>query len=355
MPSYVATRPLGTSRRQYEYGDVVDLANLTGSEAMAAIASGALIPARFVATAAQLAAANPIPGAGQVCYATDTRVMRVGDGVTAFSSLPAYRRLDAALTDSANHYLGRTTIAHDGSDTAGWPDRFSFLFIDPTDGETRSGYFNEYGEVRSRAARRTTVALRCQAHASQSGSVNVFEVANSGNSVTYFAVSPAVAAATVPVTAPNIPVDLIRTTDANAINASTVLVSDSVMTVALLAATTYVIEGELFYDCAAAADMKTRFDFTSAPTRSHIAAIAKEATTSTTSTGQGHFGERVHNSNFVAGGAGTGTGNTISLMFSGTVTTNQATTLTIQYAQNTSDATDLVVRAGSRLSYRKAG
>ena len=88
MPSYRTSRQFASRRRQYETGDPVLLADLDADEVQAAVTSGAVIPVRFVDTAAALAAANPTPGAGVVCYATDTYVEKIGDGVTAYNSLP---------------------------------------------------------------------------------------------------------------------------------------------------------------------------------------------------------------------------------------------------------------------------
>lgn len=89
MPSYYATRSVSTRARQYEAGDVVVLTTLTEDERQRYQTSGAIVPARFVDTAANLAKQNPIVGAGLVAYATDTGDVRIGDGVTAWSSLPA--------------------------------------------------------------------------------------------------------------------------------------------------------------------------------------------------------------------------------------------------------------------------
>jgi lysophospholipase L1-like esterase len=90
MPtSYVTTRQLATRRRQYEVGDLVTLANLDADERLDAVASGAVVPARFVGTAAEIARRTDVPGPGVQVYEDDTRVLRIGDGVTAPGSLPA--------------------------------------------------------------------------------------------------------------------------------------------------------------------------------------------------------------------------------------------------------------------------
>jgi hypothetical protein len=87
MPSYYATRSVPARSRQYEAGDPVTLSTLTEDERARFTASGAIVPARFVDTAANLAKQNPVVGAGLVAYATDTGEIKIGDGVNAYSSL----------------------------------------------------------------------------------------------------------------------------------------------------------------------------------------------------------------------------------------------------------------------------
>jgi lysophospholipase L1-like esterase len=89
MPSYYATRSVPARSRQYEAGDPVTLSTLTEDERARYTASGAIVPARFVDTAANLAKQNPVVGAGLVAYATDSGDVRVGDGTTAYNSLAA--------------------------------------------------------------------------------------------------------------------------------------------------------------------------------------------------------------------------------------------------------------------------
>jgi hypothetical protein len=107
------------------------------------------------------------------------------------------------LADSQKRFL-RIDIPNDGSDTALWPDRYANYF-----NGTRTGYFNEYGEVRARPAKASTVALRAMGHTS-GGTTNIFEVANTGGATKYFTVASNGAALTVPlastaaITAPNI-------------------------------------------------------------------------------------------------------------------------------------------------------
>ena len=90
------------------------------------------------------------------------------------------------LTDSTAENLLRVNIDNDGSPTAGWPDRLAFYFAG-----TRSGYFNEYGEIRARPARHNTVAMRAMGWGGAPVSTaDIFQVANSNSSVLYFGVGP---------------------------------------------------------------------------------------------------------------------------------------------------------------------
>lgn len=90
---------------------------------------------------------------------------------------------EVTLGDSSVQFL-RVNIPDDETDTATWPDRIACYF----DG-TRSGYFNEYGEIRARAATSSTIAFRTQAHASAPTSRVILQVTNSTNATTYFSVS----------------------------------------------------------------------------------------------------------------------------------------------------------------------
>lgn len=87
----------------------------------------------------------------------------------------------ATLADSSIQYM-RVNIPDDGTATSGWPDRYANYF-----NGTRTGYFNEYGEVRARPAKNNTVAMRAMGHTS--GTANIFEVTNTNQSSTYLSVS----------------------------------------------------------------------------------------------------------------------------------------------------------------------
>lgn len=88
--------------------------------------------------------------------------------------------------------------------TGGTPDAFSFYYGGSGGtGGTRTGYHNEYGELRARPALQATVALRAMGHASGSTG-NIFEVANTDMSAVRLGVSESAAALTVPLTATSI-------------------------------------------------------------------------------------------------------------------------------------------------------
>ena len=90
----------------------------------------------------------------------------------------------AGLTDSTADQFLRVNITDDASPTAGWPDRLEFRFSG-----IRTGYFNEYGELRARPAKVNTVALRAMQWSGAS-TTDIFQVANSTSSVLYFGVGP---------------------------------------------------------------------------------------------------------------------------------------------------------------------
>lgn len=85
---YVATRPFPTAARQYQGGEEINTSAMTSAEFMRGISDGSVIPARFYGTAAQVAAITAVPGPGVPVFEEDTRVYRIGDGVTPIGSLP---------------------------------------------------------------------------------------------------------------------------------------------------------------------------------------------------------------------------------------------------------------------------
>lgn len=104
------------------------------------------------------------------------------------------------LTDLPNQKLGRVDILADGTNSATWPDRLAFYFTPVAGTATRTGYHNEYGELRARPALSTTVALRAMAYTGNPSTQNIFEVTNQGQTATFLGISPSTAAFGVPVT-----------------------------------------------------------------------------------------------------------------------------------------------------------
>lgn len=81
------------------------------------------------------------------------------------------------------------------------PDSFAFYYGGASgSGGTRTGYHNEYGELRARPALQSTVALRAMGHTAGSTG-NIFEVAHAALTPVYLAVSQTAAVFSVPVTA----------------------------------------------------------------------------------------------------------------------------------------------------------
>ena len=93
----------------------------------------------------------------------------------------------------------RVNIPNDGSDTALWPDRMAFYYT-----SIRTGYHNEYGELRARPAKNNTVALRAMGYSGGSTG-DVFQVAASDAATLYFGVSESQITANLPIVSPNLP------------------------------------------------------------------------------------------------------------------------------------------------------
>ena len=104
----------------------------------------------------------------------------------------------ATLGSSAVQFL-RVNIPNDGSDTATWPDRMAFYYTN-----VRTGYHNEYGELRARPAKSSTVALRAMGFSSGSNG-DIFQVAASDAATVYLGVSETQITANLPIVTPNLP------------------------------------------------------------------------------------------------------------------------------------------------------
>lgn len=98
-----------------------------------------------------------------------------------------------ALTDSTNDRFVRVNISDDASPTGGWPDRLAFYF-----NGVRTGYHNEYGELRARPGKNNTVALRALGWNGVS-SADIFQVADTSQSTVYFGVSSTASTFAVPI------------------------------------------------------------------------------------------------------------------------------------------------------------
>lgn len=144
--------------------------------------------------------------------------------------------------------------------------------------------------------------------------------------------------------------DLFRTSDATAINNSTTLVNDTVLVTALPTSGRFHWTAVIYYDSSTTADFKVAFTIPAAATMrwgGH-----GPATTVSANVGDTQFLATTTSGTAIAyGGSGTGTANTSMLLINGTVVQNgTAGNLQLQYAQNTLDATNTVVRLASRMS-----
>lgn len=146
----------------------------------------------------------------------------------------------------------------------------------------------------------------------------------------------------------NSPVDKVRTTDASGIT-NTTLVTDSVMQFAATPGT-YMIEGMISYTVPPAADLKLRPNFSGTATGKFFF-LAENTSATTSSDGAAYWEPHPLNSDDAYGGV---TSIEVALMFRGTIVVTVAGTFSIQYAQWTSNATALVVKAFSHMTYRKS-
>lgn len=148
--------------------------DLTGTASNAQIAAGAIVDADISATAA-------------------IAQSKVSNLTTDLSNKLNKKNDTVALTDSTNDKFARVDITDDASPTGSWPDRLAFYFSG-----TRTGYHNEYGELRARPAKSNTIALRAMKWAGAS-TADIFQVTDSTLTNTYLGVGPTTANFTVPI------------------------------------------------------------------------------------------------------------------------------------------------------------
>jgi hypothetical protein len=99
----------------------------------------------------------------------------------------------SGLTNSTADTFARVNITDDASDTSLWPDRLAFYF-----NGVRTGYHNEYGELRARPGKINTVAFRVQRWSGAS-TVDIMQVTSADNLTLYFTVGPTSITASVPI------------------------------------------------------------------------------------------------------------------------------------------------------------
>jgi hypothetical protein len=141
-----------------------------------------------------------------------------------------------------------------------------------------------------------------------------------------------------------------RTTNAAAIISNTALQSDAVLTVPLDTTGTYRFYGRIYYDGSTAGDFKLAFTFpTIAASGAKWGLIGRDATTQTNITAAA---ATASGTAIAAGGNGVGT--TTFVDFDGFINVTATGNLVAQYAQNTSDATNLTIQLGSWLEVVRA-
>jgi hypothetical protein len=99
----------------------------------------------------------------------------------------------SAITNSTTDLFARVNISDDASDTSLWADRLAFYF-----NGIRTGYHNEYGELRARPGKINTVAFRAQRWSGAS-TVDIMQVTSSDNLTLFFTVGPTLITASIPI------------------------------------------------------------------------------------------------------------------------------------------------------------
>jgi hypothetical protein len=140
-----------------------------------------------------------------------------------------------------------------------------------------------------------------------------------------------------------------RATNSVAIISNAVLANDTVLAVTLDTVGRYTFRGRIYYDCSATADIRMAFTWPAA-TLSKWGAIGRQAATATnidalvvTATGTA----------LIMGGNGVGTSTFFD--YDGALTVSATGSLQAQFAQGTSDPTNLTIQAGSYLEVVKVG
>lgn len=118
---------------------------------------------------------------------------RTAIGAASTSEYLPLKNGNPLLTDSTNDRFARIDISDDATPTSGWPDRLAFYF-----NGTRTGYHNEYGELRARPGKSNTVAFRAQKWSGTS-TVDILQVTSSDNLTIYLGVGPTAIAISVPI------------------------------------------------------------------------------------------------------------------------------------------------------------
>ena len=135
-----------------------------------------------------------------------------------------------------------------------------------------------------------------------------------------------------------------RTTDSTAVTSSTALVADATLSLSVIASAVYEFYGLIIVDSSQTADIKLQITGPTGASGTFTANSIGTAATGTTASIQISMVDMT--TSFARGGAGNGT--PVNLIISGIVTiSTTAGNVGISYAQQTSDATNTVLKAGS--------
>lgn len=148
-------------------------------------------------------------------------------------------------------------------------------------------------------------------------------------------------------------IGLVRKTADESVTSSTVMQSDDQLVVALDANSYYAIRAVITYDSPAAGDFKFQFTVPSGATGRKFALYSAVNATSCASTAQNSWGDAIGDA--VTGIGAPAAGAPCDVVIDGyVITSGTSGNLTLQWAQDTSDATATTVKAGSFIQWHKS-
>jgi len=328
--------------------------------------SDVIVPYRFVVkrdTAANFTSANTLLLAGEWALELDTGKMKMGDGTTAWNSLP-YKTLSATPCFRFTTDTGSTADSDPGAGLMKWNNATqssaSKLFFDDATADTGTDLSNLFAEL---AASSTTGILHMVA---ESGAFKVYKWTGVADGTGYFkfTVSHLVSSGgnfsdnvTVRVAFYPMPAGggggggsgftFVRKASSESRASNTTFADDTDLRITLAAGTKYHIRGRGFFKSGSSGGFKYQGAYSG--TTTGIGVLASRSNVSAATSAANPF-------NLATEGQPSGTNTTASggvgsFEIDMIVETNAGGTFSIQWAQNSSNATATTMMAGSYLSY----